>query len=147
MSSSSRGPKSLLDILGELFAVRGYNQLCTRQMLEDAWNTAVGEPCCWQTRLGDVRRGVLNVTVAHGALLEELVAFRKPALLKALRLSCPGTPISDIRFQVGTVDLPVRSSATVPPPPTNHKIAPREDSPPRRRTQPGRANEPEGNSG
>ena len=50
----------------------------------------MGEPGCRQTRLGDVRRGVLNVTVAHPTLLEELAAFRKPTLLAALRRDAPG---------------------------------------------------------
>ena len=78
-----------------------------RQELEDAWNAAVGEPYCRQTRLGEVRRGVLNVTVAHSTLLEELAAFRKPALLAALRSGAPATTIHDIRFRVGRVALEV----------------------------------------
>ena len=82
-----RGPRQLSEILGELFTVRGYGRLLARQELERAWNAAVGEPYCRQTRLGDVRHGVLNVTVAHSTLLEELVAFRKPSLLVALRTS------------------------------------------------------------
>jgi hypothetical protein len=48
----------------------------------------------------------LNVTVAHPALLEELSAFQKPALLAALRRNAPGTVIHDIRFRVGPVDSP-----------------------------------------
>jgi hypothetical protein len=118
---SRRGPRPLSDILGELFTVRGYGRLRARQELEDAWNTAVGEPYCRQTRLGEVRRGVLNVTVAHSTLLEELSAFRKPALLSALRSGAPATTIHDIRFRVGTVVLEIKpngetasSSAVVP---------------------------------
>ena len=102
---SRRGPRPLSDILGELFTVRGYGRLRARQELEDAWNAAVGEPYCRQTRLGEVRRGVLNVTVAHSTLLEELAAFRKPALLAALRSGAPATTIHDIRFRVGAVVL------------------------------------------
>ena len=102
---SRRGPRPLSDILGELFTVRGYGRLRARQELEDAWNAAVGEPYCRQTRLGEVRRGVLNVTVAHSTLLEELAAFRKPALLAALRSGAPATTIHDIRFRVGAVAL------------------------------------------
>ncbi len=98
-----RGPRPLSDILGELFTVRGYGRLRARQELEDAWKRAVGEPYCRQTRLGEVRRGVLNVTVAHSTLLEELSAFRKPSLLKALRSDAPATTIHDIRFRVGPV--------------------------------------------
>ena len=102
---SRRGPRPLSDILGELFTVRGYGRLRARQELEDAWNTAVGEPDCRQTWLGEVRRGVLNVTVAHSTLLEELSAFRKPSLLSALRSSAPATTIHDIRFRVGPIVL------------------------------------------
>jgi predicted nucleic acid-binding Zn ribbon protein len=98
-----RGPRALSEILGELFTARGYGRFLARQELEDAWNAAVGEPSCRQTQLGEVRRGVLNVTVSHPALLEELAAFRKAELLAALRSGAPGTTIHDIRFRVGTL--------------------------------------------
>jgi predicted nucleic acid-binding Zn ribbon protein len=116
---SRRGPRPLSEILGELFTVRGYGRLRARQELEDAWNAAVGEPYCRQTRLGEVRRGVLNVTVDHSALLEELAAFRKPALLAALRSGAPATMIHDIRFRVGAVAVAdkVEPSATAASPP------------------------------
>jgi len=109
---SHRGPRPLSEILGDLFTVRGYGRLLARQELEDAWNRAVGEPCCRQTRLGEVRRGVLNVTVAHSTLLEELAAFRKLALLEAMRIGAPGTPIRDIRFRVGPLVLDVEAGQT-----------------------------------
>jgi predicted nucleic acid-binding Zn ribbon protein len=79
--------------------------------LEDAWNAAVGEPSCRQTRLGEVRRGVLNVTVAHSTLLEDLAAFRKPDLLAALRSGAPATTIHDIRFRVGAIAPEVKPVA------------------------------------
>jgi predicted nucleic acid-binding Zn ribbon protein len=110
-NSTRRGPRPLSDILGELFTVRGYGRLSARQELEDAWNKAVGEPHCRQTRVDEVRRGVLNVTVAHSTLLEELSAFRKSLLLKALRSDAPATTIHDIRFRVGPV-IPVAEPAS-----------------------------------
>ena len=89
---------------------RGYGRLRGLKELEDAWNAAVGEPQCHQTRVGEVRRGVLNVTVAHSTLLEELAAYRKPALLAALRRDASGT--SDPRHPVPRrPDRPPRSSA------------------------------------
>ena len=93
---SRRGPRPLSDILGELFTVRGYGRLRARQELEDAWNEAVGEPYCRQTRLGEVRRGVLNVTVAHSTLLEELSAFRKACLTEGVTSGC--TSYDDPRY-------------------------------------------------
>jgi predicted nucleic acid-binding Zn ribbon protein len=96
-----RGPRALSEILGDLFTARGYGRFLAQRELEEAWNAAVGEPQCRQTQLGEVRRGVLNVTVSHPALLEELAAFRKPELLAALRSGAPATTIHDIRFRVG----------------------------------------------
>src|SRR5512135_348876 len=109
-SPNRRGPRPLSDILGELFATRGYGRLRALKELEEAWNAAVGEPGCRQTRVGEVRRGVLNVTVAHPTLLEELAAFQKPALLAALRQNAPSTVIHDIRFRVGPIDPPAAGS-------------------------------------
>ena len=114
MSSSPkpRGPKPLAEILGNLFAARGYGRLQAVGELELAWNAAVGEPGCWQTKVGTVRRGVLNVTVAHPALLEELSTFQKPNLLAALRREASGSSIQDIRFRVGPIDAPARVPKT-----------------------------------
>ena len=111
MSSSpkGRGPKPLSELLGNLFASRGYGRLQASSQLESAWNSAVGEPGCRQTKVGGVRRGVLNITVANPALLEQLSAFQKPALLEALRRDAPGTPILDIRFRVGPIETPGRT--------------------------------------
>ena len=138
-----REPRRLSDILGELFTVRGYGRLRARQELEEAWIAAVGEPLCQQTRLGEVRRGVLNVTVSHPALLEELAAFRKPALLAALRAGAPGTPVQDIRFRVGVIEPvagePVADGALrsldQPEPAEPQPLRPRRNRP---RTGPGR---------
>ena len=109
-----RGPRALSEILGELFTLRGYGRFRARQELEQAWEAAVGEPLCRQTQLGEVRRGVLNVTVSHPALLEELAAFRKPSLLAVLRSDAPGTTIHDIRFRVGAVGAAATGAGPAP---------------------------------
>lgn len=117
MSSPKKsGPKLVSDILGELFATRGYGRLRAQKELEEAWDAAVGEPGCRQTRLGEVRRGILNVTVAHSTLLEELSAFRKPELLAALRQNAPATLIHDIRFRLGPVDRAASGGSSQPRP-------------------------------
>lgn len=103
-SPNYRGPRSVSDILGELFATRGYGRLHAQKELEEAWKMAVGEPGWRQTRVGEVRRGILNVTVAHSTLLEELAAYQKPRLLATLRQHAPGTVIHDIRFRVGPLE-------------------------------------------
>jgi Dna[CI] antecedent DciA-like protein len=122
-----RGPRALSEILGELFTVRGYGRFRARQELEDAWNAAVGEPLCRQTELGEVRRGVLNVTVSHPALLEELAAFQKPLLLAALRSGAASTTIHDIRFRVGVLGAQGEAGAESqgPPPAPPRRARPR----------------------
>jgi hypothetical protein len=61
----------------------------------------------------------LNVTVAHPTLLEELDAFRKPALLQALRTGAPGTIINDIRFRVGPIEEANPAKVEFLPPPNS----------------------------
>ncbi len=134
-----RGPRALSEILGELFTVRGYGRLRALSELEQAWNTAVGEPHCHETQLGEVRRGVLNVTVAHPTLLEELAAFRKPELLQALRTGAPATTIHDIRFRVGPIDRSETTTPERPVPPSSPGARSR-----RSQSKPGGAGERQG---
>jgi predicted nucleic acid-binding Zn ribbon protein len=98
-----RGPRVLGEILSDLYALRGFAQLQASGELERAWNDAVGETAQAATQVGRVRRGVLEVTVADSALLEELVAFRKSHLLAALQKQLPDAAIADIRFRIGQV--------------------------------------------
>lgn len=109
MCNMTNGPQSLSDIFGDLIVARGYSRVHSRRVLENAWNTAVGEPRCYQTQIGEVRHGVLDITVAHSALLEELVAFRKGTLVALLRSGALGTAIRDIRFRVGSVAFDVKN--------------------------------------
>jgi predicted nucleic acid-binding Zn ribbon protein len=99
-----RGPKALGDVLGDLFAAKGFGRLRAAGELEAAWAEAVGEPAARQSRPAGLRHGVLTVTVAHPALLEELAAFRKAELLAALRTALPATRLLDLRFRVGPVE-------------------------------------------
>src|SRR4051794_31073749 len=103
-SANRRGPKPLSEILGELFAARGFGRLRAMKELEDAWNAAVGGPGSRQTRVGEGRRGGLNVPGAHPTLLEELSRLQKPTLPAASRQNAPGPLIHDIRFRVGPID-------------------------------------------
>jgi predicted nucleic acid-binding Zn ribbon protein len=82
-------------------AARGLGRLRGRLDHESAWAAAVGPSLADQTRVASLRHGVLNVIVAHSALLEELAAYRKPEILEALRKVAPGTTIRDVRFRVG----------------------------------------------
>ena len=77
--------------------------------------------------VGGIRHGVLAITVAHPALLEELSAFRKPELLAALREKVPGLNLLDVRFRVG----PVEPDPAEPPPTAKPKSSPKPKRPKR----------------
>ena len=116
--------------MGGALRRQGVCQAPGRGELEAAWDAAVGEEVGRQTRLGGVRHGVLSVTVAHSALLEELSAFRKADLLAALRRDAPGTLVHDLRFRVGPVDRPAISEGVEGTP--NTPAAPKKRGPRKR---------------
>src|SRR4051812_2120088 len=100
-----KGPERLSDILGRLFAVKGWARRQGRLHLERAWELAVGRDDAPHTRVAGLRRGVLEIEVDSSVLLQELVQFRKRRLLESLRERLPGTPLNDLRFRAGAWDL------------------------------------------
>lgn len=101
MSEENRGPENLSDILGRMFATRGWGRKSERERLERAWSEAVGDELSRQTRPGGLRRGVLEVEVRNAVLLQELAQFRKRELLTKLRTTLPGVTVTDLRFRAG----------------------------------------------
>lgn len=98
------GPEALGEILGKLFVARGWGRRQGRLQLESAWIEAVGPVFAGHTRLGALRRGVLEVIVDSGVLLQELAHYHKRRLLTALRQRLVDTPLTDLRFRAGVLD-------------------------------------------
>jgi len=99
--SGPRGPQHVGELVSELLARRGVGRrLATADRLA-AWSEAVGAEFAEMTRPGAVRRGVLEVTVAHSALVQELT-FQKRELLQRIQ-KCWGE-IRDLRFRVGSIE-------------------------------------------
>jgi predicted nucleic acid-binding Zn ribbon protein len=99
-----RGPEPLSEILSRLFTARGWGRRQDRMVMEQAWNEAAGTDIAAQTRVGALRRGVLEVTVGNAVLLQELAHFHKRRLLEQLRGRLPGTPLTDLRFRAGVLE-------------------------------------------
>jgi len=97
-----KGPEPIADILSELFAKRGYARVRSGAALEEAWRQSAGEAFAEETRVGGLRRGVLEVVVANSTLLQEL-QFAKQFLLEGLKSRLPDEPVKDLRFRVGSV--------------------------------------------
>ena len=96
-----KGPEALGEILSRVFTARGWGRKQDRLRLEKAWAEAAGPEYAAQTRLGALRRGVLEVEVMSAVLLQELAHFHKRRLLERLRERLPGTTLSDLRFRAG----------------------------------------------
>ena len=100
---TEKGPERLGEILSRLFTSRGWGRRQERLRVERAWAEAVGPDGARQTRVGALRRGVLEVMVGNAVLMQELAGFHKRKLLEQLRQRLPGAPIHDIRFRAGVV--------------------------------------------
>jgi predicted nucleic acid-binding Zn ribbon protein len=107
-----KGPERLGEILSRLMTARGWGRRQERLRLEQAWAESIGSPGADQTRVGGMRRGVLEVIVGNAVLLQELAHFQKRRLLAQLRSRLPGTALTDLRFRTGVVERPTDSTDT-----------------------------------
>jgi predicted nucleic acid-binding Zn ribbon protein len=98
-----RGPQKMADVLSGLFARRGYAQVQAASTCERAWRESVGEKMAKHSRPGNVRRGVLEVTVRNSAVMQELT-FQKQTLLAKITGLLPDQKIRDLKFRVGPVE-------------------------------------------
>src|SRR5271154_697487 len=98
----NQGPELLKEVLSRLFAARGWGRRQGRLHLEQAWADAVGPEIAKHTRVLQMRRGVLEVEVDNGVLLQELAHYQKRRLLEQVRGRLPGTTVNDLRLRVGT---------------------------------------------
>jgi predicted nucleic acid-binding Zn ribbon protein len=96
-----KGPEPLAEILSRLFTVRGWGRRQGRLRLEQAWAEAAGEETARHTRVGGLRRGVMEVEVGNSVLLQELAHFNKRRLLENLRARLPEITVADLRFRLG----------------------------------------------
>jgi predicted nucleic acid-binding Zn ribbon protein len=102
MQSEPRGPELLKEILGRLFAARGWGRRQERLHIEQAWEEIVGPQWAKQSRVLGLRRGILEVEVNNAILLQELAHFHKRRLLGQLRTRLAGTTLTDLRLRAGS---------------------------------------------
>ena len=100
-TSEKKGPELIGEVVSRLCAARGWGRHQDRLRLEQAWEEAVGPRHAPHTRLGGLKRKILEVDVKGAVLLQELTQFHKKRILEQLRKTLTGTPIADIRFRAG----------------------------------------------
>ncbi len=96
-------PKPIAAVLAQLLARRGYARELAADQFAAAWRAAAGEQFASVTRPGLVKRGVLEVTVAHSALVQEL-GYRKAELVARLVELLPEQKLRDLRYRVGPIE-------------------------------------------
>ena len=99
----NEGPERLAEILSRLFTARGWGRKQERLRLEQAWMEAAGAEVGRQTRIGALRRGVLEIEVGNAVLMQELAQFQKRKLLRQLQSKLAGMPLKDLRFRAGVI--------------------------------------------
>jgi predicted nucleic acid-binding Zn ribbon protein len=95
-------PETIGNILSELMARRGLARIQSTEVLETAWRQAAGPLAAQYTRVGSIRRGVLEVIVANSTLVQEL-GYQKSGILAALQQLLPDQGIKCLRFSAGNI--------------------------------------------
>jgi predicted nucleic acid-binding Zn ribbon protein len=95
-------PEAFNDVLARLFAARGWGRLSERTRLETAWKEAAGVEIEPHTRVGSIRRGVMEIEVKNAVLIQELTQFHKRRILAELRKRLTGVVVTDLKFRAGT---------------------------------------------
>ena len=95
-------PKKIGDVLAQLITARGYGRIQANSDLSAAWQAAAGETLARFTRVGQLRRGQLEVTVANSTIMQELT-FQKQQILATLQREWAEAKIRGLRFRVGNV--------------------------------------------
>lgn len=98
-----RAAERMGDLVNRLIAQRGIAAQQASAEWTTAWQTAVGEKLAKHTRLGNLKRGVLDVVVENSIVMQELT-FRKRELVDKLRQITETTQVTSLRFRVGKID-------------------------------------------
>jgi predicted nucleic acid-binding Zn ribbon protein len=99
----AREPKKIGDVLAQLITARGYGRIQSIENVAAAWQAAAGEALARSSRPGQLKRGVLEVTVTNSTVVQELT-FQKQPILTALQTQLPDAKIRDLRFRVGPIN-------------------------------------------
>ena len=97
------GPQRIGLVIADLMARRGYGQAEWRDQAYAAWQETAGSQLGQMSCPGNLRRGVMEITVASSSVLQELT-FQKAFLLQKIQQHLPDAKIRDLRFRVGTVN-------------------------------------------
>ena len=102
MILAGRGPVPVGNIIAEAIGRLGVGQHRAALAKQQAWRQAVGEEFADSTRIGAIRKGILEVIVSNSTLMQEL-NYDKAEILEKLAVSMPELNVADLRFRIGPV--------------------------------------------
>ena len=98
--AAARAPKRIGDIVAQIQARRGFAQIQAAGEIEEAWQEVAGRMLASRSRVGPVRRGVLEIIVESSAILQEMT-FQKDDLAAKIASRWPDLAIRQLRLRVG----------------------------------------------
>ena len=98
----SAEPQHVGKVLSELIALKGLARVHGSQQLQQAWRTVAGEEIGRRSRVVELTRGVLQISVGSSAVLNELAGFHKQTILEALHQQFAHLKIREIKFKLKT---------------------------------------------
>lgn len=95
-------PSKMDNLVSQVLTRRGYARVQAASQQAELWSKLVGEEVAKSTRVGSIRRGVLEVLCQSSAVMQEL-AFKKETLIKQLNTELLGKQLVDIKLRVADV--------------------------------------------
>jgi predicted nucleic acid-binding Zn ribbon protein len=96
-------PKPANAVINRWIARRGLAAEVSSEELQRCWTRLVGEPLAARTRVGNLRRKTLEVTVDGSVVMQQL-QFQQHQLLEGLQQALPHYGITKLAFRNGRFD-------------------------------------------
>ena len=97
-----RAPKGASNLVSRLMAHRGIGQQESSNELAQAWEQVVDSRTAARTRVGNLKRGILEIHV-DSPMTSQHLTFKKADLLQQLATVLPKAKLRDLRFRIGNI--------------------------------------------
>ena len=97
-----RKPKTAVNLINQIISRRGIAAEKSNNQLQGIWDSIVPMEVANQTRVGTVKRRVLEITVGNSGLMQ-ILGFSKDEYLTQLNHQLGNQDIKDIRFRIGRI--------------------------------------------
>ncbi len=96
---NSKYPRKIGSIVNQLMARRGYAQVFANEHLQQLVGQAVGKDLAGSVRVGNLKRGVLELYASDSVTMQELT-FLKRKILRSINQAMPDGGVKNLRFRI-----------------------------------------------